>query len=68
MEFAVIVRTLSVVVVGIMALSGCEREGPAERAGARIDDAVNEARDRFEDARDEVEDTVEEIRESVEEE
>lgn len=43
-----------------MALSnvGCEEEGPAERAGKKIDSAVDKAGDAVEDAGDKVEDAV----------
>jgi hypothetical protein len=45
-----------------IALVGCtERDGPAERAGERIDDAVSDARDRIEDAGDEVREAAEEV-------
>lgn len=50
------------------ALLGCAEEGPAERAGERIDDAIGEARDRLEDARDEAEEAAEDVREALEEE
>lgn len=37
---------------------GCEREGPAERAGEKVDDAVEDAGDAAEDAGDKVEDAL----------
>lgn len=43
-------------------LSGCEQDGPAERAGEEIDEVVDEAEDNLEDAADEVEDEVEDVR------
>ena len=33
-------RGLIFVVLAVLALVGCERQGPAERAGERIDDAA----------------------------
>lgn len=39
-----------------LALTGCEQQGPAERAGENIDDAVEDAGDRMEDAGDRIED------------
>jgi hypothetical protein len=38
-----------------------EKDGPAERAGERLDDAVSNARDRLEDAGDEIREAGEEI-------
>lgn len=38
--------------------AGCEPEGPAERAGKKVDDAVEEAGDKLEDAGDKIEDAV----------
>ena len=60
-------RTVLAVLVACL-LIACEDEGPAERAGARIDDALEGARDRFEDARDEAQDLLEDARERLEEE
>lgn len=48
-----------------LAVFGCEEEGPAERAGERLDDALSEAQDRFEDARDEIEEGAEEVRDAL---
>ena len=59
------VRVLLLAVAAI-ALWGCaEEQGPAERAGERLDDIADEARDRFEDARDEIEEAAEEVREAL---
>ncbi|MGD2168150.1 MAG: hypothetical protein PVF63_08590 [Gammaproteobacteria bacterium] len=60
----------SIVAIAFMAvltsgLTGCAEEGPAERMGERVDDAVSEAQDRFEDAREEVEEAAEEVREAL---
>lgn len=38
--------------------AGCESEGPAERAGEKVDDAVEDAADKAEDAADKAEDAV----------
>ncbi|MGQ0645417.1 MAG: hypothetical protein ACT4O3_07995 [Elusimicrobiota bacterium] len=38
-------------------LSGCE-QGPAERAGEKVDEAADEVGDEMEDAGDNVEDTI----------
>ena len=34
---------------GVLAVSGCDDQGPAEEAGEEIDDAVDDATDAFED-------------------
>jgi len=47
-------------------LVACEKEGPAERAGEKIDDAVEEAGDKMEQAGEKVDDTVEEAGDKVE--
>ena len=49
---------LRIVLVAIFAVSlmACEREGPAERAGERIDEAVEKAGDELEKASDKIED------------
>jgi len=50
----------------IIAGAACtEKDGPAERAGERLDDAVSNARDRIEDAGDEVREAGEEIRDAL---
>ena len=50
----------------VLAGTACtDKEGPAERAGERLDDAVSEARDRLEEAGDEVREAGEEIRDSL---
>ena len=61
-------RNLRIVLLAAAAivLWGCEEEGPAERAGERLDELAGEARDRFEDARDEVEEAAEDVREALE--
>jgi hypothetical protein len=42
----------------LVAGSGCEREGPAEKAGEKVDEAVEEAADELEEAADEAEESV----------
>lgn len=61
-------KPLLVLLLGISALSvaGCEEEGPAERAGAEIDDALSEAQDRLEAAGEEVDEAADEIRDALE--
>lgn len=53
---------IAAMIAGLMfaGLSGCEREGPAERAGKAIDEAVEDAGEALEDAGEAIEDAVEE--------
>ena len=43
--------------------SACEKKGPAERAGEKIDDAVSDAADAAREAGNKIESTVEELKE-----
>ena len=53
-----LVRVLAVAVFALL-LWGCpEKKGPLEKAGEKIDNAVEDAGDKIEDAADEVEDAV----------
>jgi hyperosmotically inducible protein len=53
---------LALLALSALAGSACtEKDGPAERAGERIDDAVSDARDRIEDAGNEAREAVDEI-------
>ena len=49
------VSGLAVLPVG---MTGCEEEGPAERAGERLDEAGDDIEDAAEDAADDIEDAV----------
>lgn len=49
---------LGLLLTALPALSGCEREGAAERAGEAIDDAVDDVRDGAENLREETEKLV----------
>jgi len=58
---------LTYTVVVAMSLVGCtEKQGPAERLGERVDDAVGEARDRLDAAGQEARDAAEDIRDALE--
>ena len=46
---------------------GCEKKGPAEKAGEKIDDAMSEAADRAEEAGDAMEEAVEDAGDAIEE-
>ena len=50
-------RTL-IVMIALAALVGCQREGPAEKAGRNIDNAASKAAKGIENAGDKVRDTV----------
>ena len=52
--------------VGVFA-HGCEKKGPAEKAGEKIDDAMSEALDTAEEAGEKIEDAAEEAREKIDE-
>jgi hypothetical protein len=43
----------------IFSLSGCEKEGPAEKAGETIDQTVEKARENLEEAKEELADKLE---------
>ena len=55
-----------VAVVLLAGLPGCEKEGPAERAGKAIDEAVEDAGEALEDAGEAIEDKQEEIEDEME--
>ena len=46
---------------------GCEKKGPAEKAGEKIDDTMHEALDKAEEAGEKIQDAAEETREKIEE-
>ena len=50
-------RTL-MIVIALLALVGCEREGPAEKAGRQVDRAADKAARSVEKAGDNVRDAV----------
>jgi hypothetical protein len=43
----------------VVGFAGCEREGPMERAGKAIDEAVEDTGETLEDAHEKVEDAIE---------
>jgi len=51
----------------IFTLASCEQEGPAEKAGKNIDEAVEEMQEKAEDTGDKVMEQVEEATDKVEE-
>ena len=50
--------SLLTAIIGV-GLTGCEADGPAEEAGEKIDNMVDDAQDEMDDAADNVEDAVE---------
>jgi hypothetical protein len=50
---------LMLALAALPAIGACEKEGPAERAGEKIDEAAEKAADSAEDAADRVEEAVE---------
>ncbi len=58
MKLVQIVSAAMVVSALLVALPGCEKEGPAERAGESIDSAVEKTGDQIEKAGDAIKDTA----------
>jgi hypothetical protein len=54
--------TLSILAALAFSTIGCRDEGPGERTGREIDEAVDDAGDAVEDAAEDVEDAAEEAR------
>jgi hypothetical protein len=48
-----------------LGLAACEREGPVERAGEEVDEAVGTLREGEESTANKVDDTVDEVREGA---
>jgi hypothetical protein len=44
--------------ISLMGLSACQEQGPAERAGESVDEAIEDAGDSIEDAGDAIEDAT----------
>lgn len=49
---------LALTVSGLLALSGCEKEGPAEKAGKEIDQALSSADNKIQSVGKEIENAV----------
>ena len=63
------VSTVALLLIALLSLPlvGCaEEKGPMEKAGEKLDDAVEEAKDGVEDVGEEVGDAVDEVGEEVE--
>jgi uncharacterized protein YjbJ (UPF0337 family) len=61
------VAALALIAIAAVFAHGCEKKGPAERAGEKIDHAYSEAKDKAEEAARQVEEAGEKIEEAVEE-
>lgn len=61
--------SLTALIAGVFAIgiSACENEGPAEKAGERVDEAIEETGDTMEEAAEEAGDELEEAADRVEE-
>ncbi|MCK9197070.1 MAG: hypothetical protein M0P16_08820 [Syntrophales bacterium] len=57
-KFVHSIVTALMVIVLMVGISGCTKEGPAEKAGKKIDKTVEKAGDQIEKAGDNVRDTV----------
>ena len=60
-KFMIVAMLLAFVSVGF----GCQSEGPAEKAGKKIDQTIEKAGDALEDAGDKIEDAGDKVEESV---
>lgn len=50
--------TAAAIVIALAGVAACQREGPAERAGKQIDQAVEKAGDKVERAGEKIQDTA----------
>ncbi|MCK9391113.1 MAG: hypothetical protein M0Q01_06055 [Syntrophales bacterium] len=57
-KFVHSIVTALMVIVLMVGISGCTKEGPAEKAGKKIDKTVEKAGDQIEKAGDNVRDTI----------
>lgn len=58
--------TLAVMLLAApLALTACDKKGPAERAGEKIDDAAEKTGDKLEDARDKAGEAVKDLRDKA---
>jgi hypothetical protein len=56
-----------VMILSFAALNACESEGPAEKAGEKIDEAVEETAEKAEEAGEAIEEKAEEAKKEVKE-
>lgn len=58
---------LALIVFAALFATACEKKGPAEKAGEKIDHAYSEAKDKAEEAGEKMEEAGEKIEEALEE-
>lgn len=58
-----VLRTLSMLslVAASLGIAACAHRGPAEKAGKKVDDAIEEVKDKAEDVGDKLEDAVDNL-------
>jgi hyperosmotically inducible protein len=61
------ILALTLILVVAVFAYGCEKKGPAEKAGERIDHAYSEAMEKAEEAGEKIEEAGEKIEEALEE-
>jgi hypothetical protein len=61
-KFVQSVITALIVLVLIVGLSGCKKEGPMERAGKKVDQTVEKAGEQIEKAGESVQDAVKDVK------
>jgi len=61
------ILSVLLIVLLITVFVACEQEGPAEKAGAKIDETMEEAGDKMEEAGEAVQDKAEEMKEKAKE-
>ena len=62
-KFVQSIITVLMMIVLMVGLSGCTKEGPAEKAGKKIDKTVEKAGDQIEKAGEKVHDAVKDVKE-----
>ena len=61
------ILSVLLIVLSITVFAACEKEGPAEKAGKKIDETMEKAGDKMQDAGEAVQDKAEEMKEKAEE-
>lgn len=52
------ILTMAILALSTFSFTACDKEGPAEKAGKKIDEAVEKSGDKIEEAGDKVEDAL----------
>lgn len=61
MPQSTIVKTFAIALVTMALLTGCEKQGPAERTGEAIDDAARNTGQQLEEAGEKIKDCVDDV-------